>query len=314
MPRSGARGGSRERTGRRAAAARGATGRSRAAAPNTNTTTAAGERLQKYLARAGFASRREAEAWIRAGRLSINGQPATLGARVGSHDEVRLDGRIVRAQAASAAAARAFICHRSPGEPLQASRAEAEPRVPDHMHEAEAPRSALLERMPRRAGRRFIVVSPMPLPDGGLELVTADGELAARLQRSVRGLSSEFGVRVRGELSEAQLQGILGGSLDSGAQLAVQGCEAAGGAGANRWYTLVANGASGKDVRQLFERQGALVSRVIRTRLGALSLERGLSRGQFRELSAEELAALTANPESEAAAAPLNPGRRKPGR
>src|SRR5215468_8025326 len=55
------------------------------------------ERVQKVLARAGLASRREAEAWIRAGRLTINGVIATLGARVRPADHVRLDGRPVRA-------------------------------------------------------------------------------------------------------------------------------------------------------------------------------------------------------------------------
>jgi 23S rRNA pseudouridine2605 synthase len=328
MPRGPARGRSRERAGRRAGPR--ATRRAAPVAPTASTgptalSAAAGERLQKYLARAGFASRREAEGWIRAGRLSINGQPATLGARVGTRDQVRLDGRLVHAPAVATGTARAFICHRSPGEPLQSARAGAEPQTPEapsrsmrmtHAHDpAAGPRVALLERLPRRAGRRFIAISPMPLPDGGLELVTPDGELAARLQRSVHALSSEFGVRVRGELSASQLQAILGGTLDSGAQLVVERCEAAGGEGANRWYTLVASGASGKDVRQLFERQGALVSRVMRTRLGGLALERALSRGQFRQLSAEELAALTAGgAAAEETGVKLSPGRRRPER
>jgi len=248
------------------------------------------ERLQKVLARAGLASRREAEAWIRAGRLTINGVPATLGARVTPHDKVQLDGRAVRAQ--RPAAARAFLCHRSPGEPLRT------PVAADGGAGAE--RGALLERLPRRAGRRFISVSPMPRIDGGLELVTPDGALALTLQRAVRTLASEFSVRVRGELSEAQLAGVNAGLLDRGVALAVERCESAGGEGANRWYTLAARGASGKDVRQLFERQGALVSRVLRTRFGPLALERTLARGQFRELTPEELAALV--PEAPGAA------------
>jgi len=239
-------------------------------------TAHAPERLQKLLARAGLASRREAEAWIRAGRLTINGAVATLGARVAPGDELRLDGRVVHARAP--VGARVFLCHRSPGEPLAAP--------------ASGERTAMLGRLPRRLGRRFIAVSPMPRPDGGLELVTSDGGLAARLQRGVHAFSSEFGVRVRGELSDTQLQGILGGALDSGAHLAIERCDVAGGEGSNRWYQIAARGASGKEVRQLVERQGALVSRVLRTRLGPLALERSLSRGRFRELSQEELRAL----------------------
>jgi 23S rRNA pseudouridine2605 synthase len=249
----------------------------------------------------GLASRREAEVWIRAGRITVNGTVATLGARAGPRDELRLDGRPIR-QRAAPRAAMAFLCHRSPGEnlrpPAQAG-AEASP----------ADNPALVERLPRRAGRRFIPISPMPRIDGGLEVVTADGELASRLQRAIHNLTSEFSVRVRGELSEEQIGRILEGTLDSGQTLAVERCEAAGGEGANRWYALAAHGASGKAVRQLFERQGALVSRVLRTRLGPLALERSLSRGHFRALTSEELRALMQAPASGSDEIAQPPGR-----
>jgi 23S rRNA pseudouridine2605 synthase len=252
------------------------------------------ERLQKMLARSGLASRREAEVWIRAGRLTINGTLATLGARVAPGDQVRLDGRLVRAR--KGAPARLFLCHRSPGEPLAGPPAAAAgaPAGAGAAREGSVRRArpALIERLPRRGARGFMAVSPMPRVDGGLELVTSDGELAARLQRAVHALVSEFSVRVRGELSETQLQGILAGALDSGAHVAVERCAAAGGEAVNRWYTLAARGASGKEVRQLFERQGALVSRVLRTQLGPLALGRSLGRGQFRELTEEEQRAL----------------------
>jgi len=115
-----------------------------------------------------------------------------------------------------------------------------------------------------------------------------------RLQRSIRGLVSEFSVRVHGELSEQGLERIRGGELDSGQRLPVERCESAGGEGSNRWYTFAARGASGKEVRQLFERQGALVSRVLRIRLGTLVLDRLLARGRFREVQPQELESLLA--------------------
>jgi 23S rRNA pseudouridine2605 synthase len=242
----------------------------------------ASERLQKLLSRAGVASRREVEAWIRAGRLTVNGEPATLGARAGAGDRIRLDGRLVHARE-GAPAGSVFLCHRSPGEPLAGLAGREATATP-----------ALLERLPRRSGRRFIAVSPMPGIDGGLELVSSDGELAAKLQRAVRSLSSEFAVRVRGELSDAQLESVRGGVLDGGVKLAVERCESAGGHSSNRWYTLTARGASGKQARALFERAGALVSRVLRTKLGPLLLERSLARGRFRELSDAETRTLLA--------------------
>jgi 23S rRNA pseudouridine2605 synthase len=142
----------------------------------------------------------------------------------------------------------------------------------------------------------------MPRVDGGLELVTSDGDLAAKLQRSMRGLTTEFSVRIHGELSPKGLETIAEGALDNGEKLQIERCDAAGGEGSNRWYSLVARGASGKDVRQLFERQGALVSRVLRTQMGSLALDRHLSRGRFRELSSEELEALLATAEGGGAA------------
>lgn len=249
---------------------RAAHGREPAAAP---------ERLQKVLSQAGLASRREAEAWIRAGRLSVNGQPATLGMKIVPGDQVRLDGRLIR-QREPLSGGRSFIYHRSSGESLDKPATAADGAL------------SLLARLPGRAGRRFVVVSPMPRIDGGLELICGDGELTSRLQRSVRGWVSEFSVRVRGELTEAQRQAIHEGVLDSGERLQVLGCDSVGGEGANRWYALTARGASGKDARQLFERQAARVSRVIRTRLGTLVLDRSLARGHFRALEAQELQAL----------------------
>jgi 23S rRNA pseudouridine2605 synthase len=240
------------------------------------------QRLQKVLASLGLASRREAEQWIKAGRLTINGRVAELGVRVGPADQVRLDGRLIRQRQPESG--RAFIYHRSPGESLEQG-LQGEEGIDS---------APLFSRLPRRAGRRFVAVSPMPRTDGGLELICGDGELASRLQRGVRRLTSELSVRLRGELTDSQLQGALGGALDSGERLEVMRCESAGGEGANRWYALEARGASGKDVRQLFERQGATVSRVLRTRLGPIALERSLGRGKFRELTAAELAALLA--------------------
>lgn len=236
-----------------------------------------GERLQKVLASLGLASRREAEDWIRAGRLTVNGATATLGVRIGARDDVRLDGRPIRRHAA-APRAQVFLAHRSPGESLQ--------QPDDSGHES------LLARMPRRSGRRFVVVSPMPRIDGGLEIFSPDGEVAARLQRMARQAESEFRVRLHGELPAARLETVLGGELDDGERLAVLHCEAAGGEGSNRWYAIVTRGASGKSVRRLFERQGATVSRVLRVRFGTLELDRTLPRGRSRALTEAELASL----------------------
>lgn len=249
------------------------------------------ERVQKILARAGLASRREAEEWIRAGRVTINGEVATLGSRARGGDQVRLDGRLVRQ--ASTREQATFLCHRSPGEPLVRAAGSAPADAGEPM----------VERLPRKAGRRYVAVSPMPRIDGGLELLTADGELAARLQREVRRLPMNFSLRIRGELSPEQCAGILEGELDSGERLRVLCCEPTGGEGANRWYEVQTTGANGRELRSLVERQGATVSRVLRTRFGGLQLERSLGRGQARALEDQDLARLLEGGEPEPGAA-----------
>lgn len=275
----------------------------------------AAERLQKVIGQLGLGSRREAEEWIRAGRLSVNGRPAVLGMRVSSQDQLRLDGRLIRQRAAPRAAAAVLLCHRSPGQPLlpprrgaraseRASESESQPSFEPAAQPSEpAPRPARAEHaesfaahLPRRAGRRFISISPLATVDGGLELLTADGTLAARLQRAVGSLPMEFSLRVRGELSEAQQQAIHAGELDSGARVRVQALESAGGEASNRWYRLTTVGASGAQVRQLIERQAVTLTRALRTRLGTLALPPTLARGRWRELSAEELSALLGSP------------------
>lgn len=268
----------------------------KAGARAAGTRSAPGARLQKVLSDLGVASRREVERWIRAGRLSVNGRPAVLGMRVSSEDQLKLDGRPIRRQ--SSHATPVLLCHRSPGEPLVPRATRAAPvadapwqapsgaRAPEHR--------SLAERLPRKLGRRFVSISPMPLIDGGLELLTADGALAARLQRAVRSFEAEFSVRTRGELDSEALERLRRGQSEAQPPLVVRTLEAAGGESSNRWYRLVTLGASGHEVRQLFERHGIEVDRVLRIRLGGLVLPRTLARGQWRELEREELRALTA--------------------
>jgi 23S rRNA pseudouridine2605 synthase len=239
------------------------------------------ERLQKYLAQRGLGSRRAIEEWIRGQRITVNGRIAELGIKVSEQDDIRLDGRAIRLRAA--AGAQVFMFNRSAGDPLR---------------EGDGTRSALIDRLPRAAGKRFIAVSPMPGIDGGLELVTSDGALATKLQRGVHQLACEFTVRVKGVLGPDQLEGVKSGKLDRPARMVISALKhsEADLEGTNRWYAVTAHGASGKDIRQLFERQGALVSRVMRISMGSLALDKSLSRGQFRQLEDKEISALLAKP------------------
>ena len=69
--------------------------------------------------------------------------------------------------------------------------------------------------------------------------------------------------------------------------------EPSGGEASNRWYRLVAVGASGNDIRRLAERAAATLVRMLRTRIGALTLPRTVPRGHWRELTADELGSVS---------------------
>jgi 23S rRNA pseudouridine2605 synthase len=235
------------------------------------------ERLQKYLAQRGLGSRRAVEEWIRAQRLTVNGRIAELGIKVSEGDDIRLDGRPIKVRATESV--QAFIFNRSPGDPLR---------------ESDGERAALIDRLPKAAGRRFIAVSPMPGIDGGLEVVTSDGGLATKLQRAVHLQLCEFSVRIKGQLGADQIEAVKSGKIDRVSRMTVEGVSSSEAQleGSNRWYSIEVRGASGKDIRQLFERQGHLVSRVLRVSIGSLALDKTLSRGQFRQLEEEEVTAL----------------------
>jgi 23S rRNA pseudouridine2605 synthase len=241
------------------------------------TPAGAAERLQKYLAQRGLGSRRAVEEWIRAGRLSVNGRIAELGQKVSHTDDIRLDGRVIKTRAAEGA--QVFMFNRSPGDPLR---------------EADDERSALIDRLPKTAGRRFVAVSPMPGIDGGLEIVTSDGALAEKMQRANHLLLCEFSVRIKGQLGPDHIEAVKSGKIDRASRMTVEKVSTSEAQleGSNRWYSIEVRAASGKDIRQLFERQGALVSRVLRTSMGTLRLDKSLSRGQHRQLTDEEVSAL----------------------
>lgn len=237
------------------------------------------ERIQKVLARAGVGSRREVEEWIRAGRLAINGVPAALGAQLRSRDKVTLDGRLVRLRAPESAKC-VIVYHRTPGRAL----------TPSESGDA----GQLFDKLPKRAGRRWVPISPLPPNDGGLELLTSDGDLAQALMRKLSQLQVEFALRVRGEPRADQLERLRSGVLGEGGTLRIESFEAAGGEGVNRWYTIVTRGGRARDVHRLCAAAEIELSRLMRVSLGPVKMDRSLARERSRSLGPGETAELYA--------------------
>ena len=240
------------------------------------------ERLQKVLAGAGLASRRDAEAWIRAGRVTVNGKPATLGQRVEEHDAIAIDGRKLRLERA-APEDLVLIYHRPPGEALQSAG-----RAADELT------ATTYERLPKVRGRRWLPLAPLGPTDGGLEVFTTDGALRAAASRAAHELTSSYAVRVNGEPTAELIEGLQALAAAAQRPFEIVSVATLGGEGRNRWFEFTVRDGRGRDLRTLLMNAGLEVSRIMRTRFGPVTMDRAISRGRHRELDPKERAALYA--------------------
>ncbi|KPV40047.1 hypothetical protein AN478_07725 [Thiohalorhabdus denitrificans] len=235
------------------------------------------ERVQKVLARAGWASRREADAWVAGGRVTINGRMAQPGDRVAPGDEVALDGKpLVQGQADPET--RVLAYHKPLGEVCTRSDPQGRPTIFDHL--------------PEPATGRWLQVGRLDVNSSGLLLLTTDGDLANGLMHPSREVEREYRVRVRGVPDQATL-----GRLASGVELEdgparFRRAELLPVRGRHADLLVVLTEGRKREVRRLLEAVGHPVSRLLRTRYGPVSLPRDLKPGQYRELGAEAVAAL----------------------
>ena len=237
------------------------------------------ERIQKVLAARGVGSRRQVEAWIVAGRITVNGKPAAPGQPVGERDDIRLDGRRLRLGRGADAPHMGMAYHRPAQEDVRTGAGGTAP--------------SSVERLPKAGARRWIPISPLAARDGGLELFVTDGELAAALTRRGVAISSEYSVRVRGAFDGSGIEALLQNEAGSlAAKGKITAVTPAGGEGSNRWLQIQATGLRPRDLRQVFEACGLEANRILRTRLGPIVMDRVLARGRSRPLTDGELKAL----------------------
>jgi 23S rRNA pseudouridine2605 synthase len=234
--------------------------------------------LQKALADAGHGSRRELEAWIAEGRVSVNGEAAHVGQRISSRDKVRLNGKLVHLRIADERRLRVLLYHKPEGEIVSRNDPQG--------------RTSVFDRLPRMRGGRWIAVGRLDFNSCGLLLFTNDGALADRLMHPRSNIEREYAVRIIGELSlEARQRLLEGVPLEDGmAQFGrlVDG----GGEGTNRWYRVTLNEGRNREVRRMFEAIGLTVSRLMRVRYGPIQMPPRLKRGMAMELSPDEVKTL----------------------
>ncbi|MCC2596453.1 pseudouridine synthase [Pusillimonas sp. MFBS29] len=234
-------------------------------------------KLHKVLADAGVGSRREMEELIIAGRVSVNGEPAHIGQRVGANDQVRVNGRpVVRPNAKKPP--RIILYHKPAGEIVS--------------HDDPEGRATVFARLPKIRVGKWLSVGRLDLNTEGLLILTTSGDLANRLMHPRYGAEREYAVRVLGELADDQKANLLKGiQLDDGpAQFG--SLDYLGGEGSNRWYRVTLKEGRNREVRRMFDAAGVTVSRLIRTRFGEVVLPRNLRRGRWEELDGSLVTAL----------------------
>lgn len=238
------------------------------------------ERLQKILSQAGYGSRREMERWIESGLIKLNGAPAKLGDVAGPDDKISVKGKLIANPLAHEIKTRILLYHKPIGEISSRH---------DPKHE-----QTVFDNLPPLRHGRWVQVGRLDLNTSGLLIFTNSGELANRLMHPKYELEREYAVRIFGQVSPDAIKTLLRGvELEDGVAK-FKKIEARGGEGSNSWYHVVLSEGKNREVRRLWESQGVEVSRLIRIRYGQIKLPRFLVRGQFVEMSKQDVDAFVA--------------------
>lgn len=239
-----------------------------------------GERIQKVLAQAGLGSRREVERWISEGRVSVNGEKVSLGARLLPTDTVRVDGKPLKLHGDTRVDDRVIVYSKPEGVICSRSDPEGRPTV--------------FENLPRLKNQRWISVGRLDINTSGLLILTTDGELANRLMHPSYGVDREYAVRIHGEVDDAMLARLKEGVLLEDGVARFTDIQPAGGDSSNQWFHVVLMEGRNREVRRLWESQGVQVSRLKRVRYGCIFLPSRLKVGAWEELNNKEINELRA--------------------
>ena len=223
-------------------------------------------RLNAYLARAGIASRRKSDELIKAGRVTVNGEPGQLNTFVEATDRVEVDGREVAPQQLAY-----VLLHKPAGVVTTASDPQGRPTVVGLVeHES-----------------RVVPIGRLDADTTGVLLLTNDGELAHRLAHPKYEVEKVYEADVEGKPDDETLRRLGEGvELEDGPTAPARVRRM----GPSRVEVAIHEGRN-RQVKRMLEAVGHPVTRLHRSRYAGLTAE-GLAPGEWRELSASEVTAL----------------------
>lgn len=230
-------------------------------------------RLQKFLAQAGIASRRAAEAIIAAGRVEINGRVArTLGVKVDPlGDRVHVDGQQVRPRR------KLYVALHKPAGYLCSRAAESGART-------------VYDLLPREWTQLF-PVGRLDRDSEGLLLLTNDGDFSLRVTHPRYGVRKCYHATVRGWVPDAAISRCVQGVSDAGQELRAASARVLRRNRTRSFLELELAEGKNREVRRLFSAQGLEVERLVRSRIGRVRLGE-LPSGKWRTLTASEIESL----------------------
>ena len=225
------------------------------------------QRIQKFLAHQGIASRREIDKMLQQSRISVNGQTAKPGDQIDGQEKIALDGKLIRI-ARTDSRPKLLMYHKPVGEVCTRSDPEG--------------RTTVYNNLPKISNGRWVGIGRLDINTSGLMLFTNQGELANRLMHPSYEVEREYAVRVYGAVSQEMLRQLEQGvELDDGSAKFEQIIDS-GGEGSNHWYHVVLKEGKNREVRRLWESVGVEVSRLFRVRYDGFNLPKWLKPGKYR--------------------------------